>query len=310
MSIPRHGSDEFSASRRKMPRHVGVEDREFTVFQFAGLLGRKSMDVLPQAFERFPASHALKPDDFRDTTMSYIELRRILETSWYPEDRAKALFTHASGVHVRGFGSVGLASLGIQNARQRMLFCGKNFRAPWTVQLEEAPGDTLRMMHFPKFYDPEMKATLELFHFVNCLSVFRSHVPITHAIERVGLTATVGVSKSALEDFFACPVHFDADVAYCLFTREAMAMRTVPSVIENDERRAFQQLCETIEKDADNRGQTLLQFLFDQWEKFVHLRNLRGASVLAEERLRACLGEKARVSPICGGRWQWCAPSR
>jgi len=36
MLIPRHGADEFSASRRKMPRHVGVEDREFTVFQFAG----------------------------------------------------------------------------------------------------------------------------------------------------------------------------------------------------------------------------------------------------------------------------------
>lgn len=218
---PADGHDPPSRSRSRGPACTARPNPPaFTLYQFAGLLaGRAGVDR--------PAGHG--------DVVSYAELRRLLEQRWLPSERTQTLFRHAAGVSAR------------------------NFRAPWSVRLERHADGGLSLFHFPKFHDPELKATLELFHFVNCVSVFRSHSGQQQPLAELGLTGAAGVSRSAIEGFFGCSVRFDVDEGYCRFTREAMQApggRAAPAPWDT-----LRRACEAEAEEGASPRQTLLELL-------------------------------------------------
>ncbi|BAL95898.1 AraC family transcriptional regulator [Rubrivivax gelatinosus] len=223
-------------------RPLAPDQPAFTLYQFAGLLAERG--------EGAPVHGAF---------VSYAELRQLLERQWLPAERTQTLFRHAAGVSSRSFGRVAEASRAIGDTYERMAFCARNFRAPWSVRLERHADGGLSLFHFPKFHDPELKATLELFHFVNCVSVFRSHSGQAQPLTELGLTGAAGVSRSAIEQFFGCRVRFDADEGYCRFTREALqtsASTAAPAPME-----VLLQACETEADEGASPRQTLLELL-------------------------------------------------
>jgi AraC-like DNA-binding protein len=225
-------------------RPLAPDQPAFTLYQFAGLLAGRCGD-------EGRAGHG--------DVVSYAELRRLLEHRWLPTERTQTLFRHAAGVSTRSFGRVAQASLEIGDTYERMAFCARNFRAPWSVRLERHADGGLSLFHFPKFHDPELKATLELFHFVNCVSVFRSHSGQQQPLAELGLTGAAGVSRAAIEGFFGCRVRFDADEGYCRFTREAMQApggRSEPAPWD-----ALRRACETEAEEGASPRQTLLELL-------------------------------------------------
>lgn len=238
-------------------RHLGVRDQAFTLFQFAGLLisareqGKRTLP-LPR-----PVSSA---QDWRASTISYLEVRAILEELWFSEDRAKAVFEHARRVDSNSFGAVTEAARFFEQPEDRIAFCARNFKTVWKATTEKLNDGSLKLFHQPKFFDPEIKSTLELFHFVNCASVVRSRCSRQERFLEVGFTADCGVSKSALEDFFGCRVRFDLDTACLHFSPGLLQPMQHPGTeASNDLRR----LCESIEQEIQNESRTLYQLLID-----------------------------------------------
>jgi len=241
------------------PRQIGIHDREFTLFQVSGLL--------TSALERDKAANGLQRElgldlqhgDWPAATVSYAELRRILEQLWLTEDRASSIFTHASRINFASFGTVGLAAMTLENGEEGIRFCARHFRTPWNAVPETRRGGGMSMLHIPKFYDPELRAALEHFHFVNCFAVSRSRAPGIPVASTVRFTRACGISRSALEAYFGCPVVFDADIAQIDFTRQWLD-RPNP-VMDAGLKARLAQMREEVMAEETLRGLSTLQFL-------------------------------------------------
>lgn len=245
------------ARTSKQPRHLGVRDQAFTLYQFAGLL----ISAREQGRQASPLPRALgSTQDWRASTISYLDVRAILEELWLCEDRTKAVFEHAKRVDSGSFGTVAQAARVFEHAEDRIAFCARNFKTVWKATTEKQEDGSLKLFHSPKFFDPEIRSTLELFHFVNCASVVRTRGTRRERFLEVSFTADCGVGRSALEDFFGCQVNFDADIACLHFSPGLLhpQRHTAPGDLVD-----LRQLCESIERDIQNEDRTLYQLLVD-----------------------------------------------
>lgn len=209
-------------SRGPVPAHqpLGTNDRFFTLFQISGLLlssANKSIltETLQQQFAIYPTQR-----DWSSTTISYQEMRYIFEHLWLGEDkdRSACLFNHAARINYTSFGTISLAAMALNNGEESIRFCAKHFQTPWSAVPEANRNGGLSLLHIPRFYDPELRATLEHFHFVNCFAVSRSHTPGIPIADSVRFTRSCGIAKSTLEHYFGCPVFFDEGIAQIDFS--------------------------------------------------------------------------------------------
>lgn len=255
------------------PRQIGIHDREFTLFQVSGLL--------TSALERDSAAHGLQRElgldlrcgDWPAATVSYTELRRIFEHLWLTEDRASSIFAHASRINFASFGTVGLAAMTLENGEEGIRFCARHFRTPWNAVPEATPRGGMSMLHIPKFYDPELRAVLEHFHFVNCFAVSRSRAPGIPVASAVRFTRACGISRSALEAYFGCPVFFDSDIAQIDFTRPWLE-RPNP-VMDAGLKARLTRMFEEVMAEETLLGQSILQFLA------IHLDEIKSSEDMA-----------------------------
>ena len=246
-------------ARADAARLIGIHDREFTLFQLSGLLAgaleRGALNAplkdalgLGRTWRHWPAA-----------TVSYVQMRSILEQLWHGADRTLSIFDHAARINFTSFGAVGLASMAFRDGEEGIRFCVRNFRTAWEPVLEPQPDGTLVMQHSPRFFDPEMRAALELFHFVNCFSVSRSRAAGIPVAQHVALTSDAGVSQRALEDFFGCKVTVGVEVAGVHFTREWL--RRPVSSLDEVLRNKLLALCQDEIRADEAPAQTLLQYI-------------------------------------------------
>ena len=246
-------------ARADAARLIGIHDREFTLFQLSGLLAgaleRGALNAplkdalgLGRTWRHWPAA-----------TVSYAQMRSILEQLWHGADRTLSIFDHAARINFTSFGAVGLASMAFRDGEEGIRFCVRNFRTAWEPVLEPQPDGTLVMQHSPRFFDPEMRAALELFHFVNCFSVSRSRAAGIPVAQHVALTSDAGVSQRALEDFFGCKVTVGVEVAGVHFTREWL--RRPVSSLDEVLRNKLLALCQDEIRADEAPAQTLLQYI-------------------------------------------------
>ncbi|THF62793.1 AraC family transcriptional regulator [Pseudothauera nasutitermitis] len=252
---------------------IGLYDREFTLFQVSGLL----MSAMEQSvsFEglRREIDIDLQQGSWPAATVSYAEMRRIFERLWLTGDKAQSLFNHASRINFASFGIVSLAAMALDSSEKGIRFCAKNLRTPWNAVPEANRNGSMSMLHIPKFYDPELRATLEHFHFVNCFAVSRSRSPGIRVADSVRFTRSCGISRSALEDYFGCPVFFDEDIAQIDFSRQWLD-RPVP-ILDPGLRTRVTQMFEDVLAEEALRGQSILQFLS------THLDEIRSSEDMA-----------------------------
>ncbi len=211
-------------SRNPVPTHqpLGTHDRFFTLFQISGLLLSSVnkpifTDTLQQRYNIDPTRR-----DWSSATISYQDLRYIFEHLWLGKnkDRSECLFNHAAQMTYTSFGAISLAAMTLNNAEESIRFCAKHFQTPWSAVPEANRNGGLSLLHIPRFYDPELRATLEHFHFVNCFAVSRSHTPGIPIAGSVRFTRSCGIAKSTLEHYFGCPVFFDEGIAQIDFSRQ------------------------------------------------------------------------------------------
>jgi AraC-like DNA-binding protein len=243
-----------SASRQR--KHLSVRDQAFTLFQFAGLI----ISARERGKRPSPLSGSVsKEQDWRASTISYLDIRTLLEELWLCDDRADALFGHAKHVNSRSFGAVIDASSFFDTPEERIAFCARNLKTAWKASTEHnALG--IKLFHQPKFFDPEMKSALEVLHFVNCASVVRSRSSRREHFLELGFTADCGIGKSALEHFFGCRVRFDVDIAYLHFNPGLHPPKPQSETYTPTDLR---QLCALIEQDIQDEGHTFYQMLID-----------------------------------------------
>lgn len=252
-----------SSPRRDAARgwDIGIHDREFTLYQLSGLIAwARERGALTSAQER-ELGLDVSSCDWPSMVISYVDLRRILERLWYGADKEASLFNHASRVNFASFGLVGLAAMAFSTGEEGIRFCARSFRTAWSAVPESGGDGGLRMLHIPKFHDPEMRGALELFHFVNCLSVSRSRTPGIPIARKVELTHSEGISRKALEDFFGCPVKLGADIAQIHFTHEWT--RRPIRVSTSDVQAHLLRLCAQVDSAEAPAARTPLQFLSD-----------------------------------------------
>lgn len=252
---------------------IGIHDRQFTLYQLSGLIAwARERGALPPALER-ELGLDVSAQDWPAMIISYVDLRRILERLWHGADKGESLFNHASRVNFASFGLIGLAAMAFPTGEEGIRFCARSFRTAWSAVPESGGNGGLSMLHIPKFHDPEMRSALELFHFVNCLSVSRSRTPGIPIARQVELTHSEGISRQALEDFFGCPVKLGADIAQIHFTREWIQRPT--GVPNSDVRSHLLRLCAQVDSAEAPGARTPLQFLSD------HIREIRSSEEMA-----------------------------
>ncbi len=207
---------------------LDTTDKYFTLFQISGLLALLSAKynrpyILQEQFNIDPTQK-----EWASKKVSYLEMRHIFEHTWLDQriDRSQSLFAHAAHINYRSFGAISLASMTLGSCENSLLFCAKNFLTPWSAVPELNRQGSISLLHIPKFYDPELRATLEHFHFVNCFAVSRSHTPGGPIAHRVRFTRSCGISKTTLERFFGCPVYFGEGIAQIDFTRQWLNQAT------------------------------------------------------------------------------------
>lgn len=251
-----------SNSRGLVPAHqqLGTNDRFFTLFQISGLLLSSTnkpifADTLQQQFNIDPRRRG-----WSSTTISYQEMRYIFEHLWLGKnkDRSECLFNHAARINYTSFGAISLAAMTLNNCEESIRFCAKHFQTPWSAEPEVNRNGGISLLHIPRFYDPELRATLEHFHFVNCFAVSRSHTPGIPIAESVRFTRSCGITKTALEHYFDCPVFFDEGIAQIDFSRQWLN-RPTPSLSSTLRPQAEQQAAILAGRIRDK--QSLLQFL-------------------------------------------------
>lgn len=243
------------------PAPLGPQDKSFTLFQISGLLlgaaeKEMSVDTLQREFNIDPTLRG-----WSSATVSYQDLRHIFERLWLDKnkDRSERLFHHAARINYASFGAISLAAMSLGNGEESIRFCAKHFRTPWSAVPEINPHGGMSLLHMPKFYDPELRATLEHFHFVNCFAVSRSHMPGVPIADSVRFTRSCGISQRALERYFACPVLFDQGIAQIDFSRQWLDRPTpalTPALRQQAEQRAA-----ALRADSLGGAPSLLQFL-------------------------------------------------
>ncbi|MBG6248010.1 MULTISPECIES: hypothetical protein [Symbiopectobacterium] len=192
-------------SRNLVPahQHLGTNDRFF--YFISGLLLSSAnkyilTDTLQQQRNIDPTQR-----NWSSTTIYYQELRYIFEHLGLGKnkDLSACLFNHAAQINYTGFGAISLAAMTLNNGEESIRFCAKHFQTPWSAMPESNRSGGLSLLHIPRFYDPELRATLEHFHFVNCFAVSRSHTPSIPIADSVRFTRSCGIAKSTLEHYSA-----------------------------------------------------------------------------------------------------------
>ncbi|MFT8211429.1 MAG: helix-turn-helix domain-containing protein [Symbiopectobacterium sp.] len=245
-----------------VPAHeqLGTNDRFFTLYQISGLL--LSSAEKPIFAERLQQQFNIDPTrrGWSSNTISYQEMRYIFEHLWLGKnkDRSECLFNHASRINYASFGAISLAAMSLPSGEESIRFCSKHFQTPWSAIPEINRNGGISLLHIPRFYDPELRATLEHFHFVNCFAVSRSHTPGIRIAESVRFTRSCGIGKIALEHYFGCPVFFDEGIAQIDFSRPWLN-RPMPPLSSTLRPQAEQQAAMLADHIKDKHS--LLQFL-------------------------------------------------
>jgi len=240
---------------------LGTNDRFFTLFQISGmLLTAAEKNSVPEKLNQ-QVNIDTRGHKWSANTVSYQELRHIFEFLWLAKnkDRDDILFTHAARVNYASFGEISLAAMTLSSREESIRFCAKNFHTPWSAVPELNHNGSISLLHIPKFFDPELRATLEHFHFVNCFAVSRSHTPGIPVADRVRFTRSCGISKTALERYFACPVYFNEGIAQIDFSRQWL--NQPPPAINNALRPLAEQQAQKLLTTGLPDKQSLFQFL-------------------------------------------------
>lgn len=210
-----------------------ASDEAFPLFQFSGLIeaglnDKAQAHKIAALMRSFPADK-----NWSKTAYSYAEIRKLLELIWFSGKRDELLLAHCERITRRSFGTIGISSFRFGTREEAIVFCAKNLHTVWTAKTAKNPDGSITMLHTPRFYDPELRGVLELFHFANCVSFSRlrgGHHPIA---DRIGFTGAAGIGRESLESFFRCPVAIGVDVGFIDFSATAVAQPL--GRLENDD---------------------------------------------------------------------------
>ncbi|MCL2898315.1 helix-turn-helix domain-containing protein [Brenneria tiliae] len=262
-----------SPSTTASSRCIGMHDREFTLFQVSGLLLTAQEQNSTQGLQRDLGIDLIR-GEWPAATVSYMEMRQVFERLWLFGDRAELLFNHASRINFASFGTSGMAAMALRDRKAGIRFRAGHSRTPWNAVPENGHDGGMSLLHIPKFYDPEFRAAFEHFHFVNCFAVARSGSPGIRIADAVRFTRSCGISRSALEHYFGCPVYFDQDIAQIEFSRRWLD-HPVPFIESGLRSRLARMLEEVLAGETTLRRQSILQFLG------AHLDEIRSSEDLA-----------------------------
>jgi AraC-like DNA-binding protein len=239
---------------------LGKNDRFFSPYPISGILisAIEKNSFPPRLKQQLHID--ITQQGWLSDTISYQEMRYLFEHLWLGKnnDRTTTLFEHAARINYRSFGAISLAAMTLGHCEDVIRFCAKNVDTPWNAVAELNSTGNISLLHIPRFHDPELQATLEHFHFVNCIAISRSHTPAIPIAESVRFTGSCGISHTALERYFGCPVYFNEEIAQIDFSRQWLKHPTPR--LSSALRQVAEQQAQQILANGSQDRQTLFQF--------------------------------------------------
>ncbi|MES2047294.1 MAG: AraC family transcriptional regulator ligand-binding domain-containing protein [Pseudomonadota bacterium] len=209
----------MSHSAHALPSVLSVQDAIFPVHPFSGLfaLGREKNWRLAEMFPAFAVDERGQPN--ANLRINYLQARESLLTARHLGGADLGLLSGSRkvladlGGMAQGMLTQPTFGLALAFGLEYQLIAGSMLQLDLEVGVQRSS-----LVSHALFDDRELQDFLDLDHLATALNAARLLPSQPFQLERLELRGNLHASRSALEDFFACPVTLGADASRLVFS--------------------------------------------------------------------------------------------